>query len=180
MYQLNHQRYNFYWSVLTPDEYGRRKAEQAKEEARQRALDARTVDQFLPGNQQSEVDHHLQSQNSHTGDYGDLSWRDASDGGQFSFTLSVDPSAPMDLQCTYWGGEVGARAFDILINDTQIATQTLLNNKPGEFFDVLYPIPAALTQGKSSVTVKFQAKPGQTAGGLFGCRMMKRLADTTT
>ncbi|MDQ2686856.1 MAG: glycoside hydrolase family 127 protein [Armatimonadota bacterium] len=176
MYQLNHQRLNFYWSVLTPDEYAQRKAEQAKEDAQQRALDARTVDQFLPGNQQSEVDHHLQSQNSHTGDYGSLSWRDAADGGHFSFTLSVDPNAPMDLQCTYWGGEVGARTFDILIDDAKIATQTLLNNKPGELFEVIYPLPAALTQGKSSVTVKFQAAPGKMAGGLFGCRMMKHTA----
>ena len=54
-----------------------------------------------------------------------------------------------------------------------IATQKLEQNRPNEFFDVSYPVPVELTRGKGKVTVRFQAKPGKWAGGLFGVRMVK-------
>jgi hypothetical protein len=34
-------------------------------------------------------------------------------------------------------------------------------------------LPAHVTQGKAKVTVKFQAHPGKTAGGVFGCAILK-------
>ena len=172
-YRTHHQRYNLYWSVYSPDEWARQKAALADEQRARAALDARTVDEFRPGEQQSEVDHQLLSDNSRTGDAQDRHWRDAA-GGWFSFVLKVDPSAAMELACTYWGGEVGARTFDILVNDAVVGTQTLNSQHPGQFFDVVYPIPAALMQGKQAVTVKFQAKPANIAGGLFGCRTLRR------
>ena len=78
----------------------------------------------------------------------------------------------MTLRCTYWAPDVG-REFDILVNGEKIATQTLpLIGKDG-FSDEDYPIPTQLIQGKDKVTVKFQAHPGSTAGGVFGVLMMK-------
>ncbi len=173
MYRAHHERYNVYWSVYSPEQWEQRKAELDAEAAKQRALDLRTVDEFLPGNQQSEVDHHLQSQNSNTG-YFNKNWRDASQGGWFSFTMKVDPSHPLELLCTYWGSDAGNRAFDILVDGVSIGTQVLENNRPGVFFDVAYDIPAALVAGKSSVTVELKAKPGAMAGGLFGCRLLRK------
>ena len=52
-------------------------------------------------------------------------------------------------------------------------TQSLNNNKPGEFFDVEYPIPADLLKGKEKITVKFQAHPDNTAGGVFEVATLK-------
>jgi len=169
IYRLNHQRLNIYWSVYTPEDY---KARVTDVEEKQRALDARTSDRFLPGGQQSEVDHNLQSQGSTTGIYNGQPWRDARDGGQFSFTLKLTGEGPYTLDCTYWGSETGARVFDIAVDQTTIATQALNNNQPDEFFDVEYKIPVELTLGKASITVTFHAKPGQMAGGLFGCRLL--------
>lgn len=137
------------------------------------ALDARTADRLLPGDAASETAHHLQGKDAHTGVFNDRAWRDAENGGEFSFTLKTSGPGPYTLHCTYWGGEVGARTFDILVDNTKIATQTLDSNAPGAFFDVDYPLPAALTQGKSAITVIFQAHPGQFAGGLFGCRLLR-------
>jgi hypothetical protein len=34
-------------------------------------------------------------------------------------------------------------------------------------------LPKELTEGKASVTVKFQAHPGQMAGGVFDCAIRK-------
>jgi hypothetical protein len=47
------------------------------------------------------------------------------------------------------------------------------NNQPGEFFDVAFPLAPELTRGKSSVTVKFAAHPGNFAGGVFGLRVVR-------
>jgi len=69
-----------------------------------------------PGEQQPEHDHNLLSEKSYTGDGPDGSghWRDAREGGWFSFDLKTLPDAPQDLVCTYWGSEEGNRAFDVL------------------------------------------------------------------
>jgi hypothetical protein len=89
------------------------------------------------------------------------------------FGMKVDPVLTNVLVCTWWGGETGARNFDILIDGTKIASQTLLNNEPGKFWEAVYPIPADLTRGQSKITVKLQAQPGNFAGGLFGCRTLR-------
>ena len=166
LYRLNHERYNLYWSVYTPEEFAQHQAAEA-------AQDALTLDRFLPGSRQSDLEHGLQSRGSHTGVLDGASWRDATDGGEFSFTLKGDPAAPLVLRCTYWGGDSGGREFDLLVNGTVVATQKLNNNKPGQFFDVDSPLPATLTRGKSSLTITLRAKPGRIAGGLFACRLMR-------
>ncbi len=169
-------RYTVYWDTFTPQAWQRHEADYRAAQERARALEARTVDEMRPGEQQPEHDHHLQSEQSNTGDGpdGHGHWRDARDGGGFSFELKTLPDAPQDLVCTYWGSEEGNRAFDVLIDGTKIATQTLHEDKPGQYFDVVTPIPAELVAGKSKVTVRFQAHPGAMAGGLFGCRVVRR------
>ena len=59
------------------------------------------------------------------------------------------------------------------MNGKKIASQKLLHNRPGEFWDATYAIPAGIASGKDSVTVKFQAQPGNYAGGLFGLRVLR-------
>jgi hypothetical protein len=78
------------------------------------------------------------------------------------------------LQVTYWGSDQGNRVFDILVDGQKLATQTLQNNRPDTFYDELYDIPAALTQGKESVVIRFQAHAGAMAGGIFELRILKR------
>jgi hypothetical protein len=120
----------------------------------------------------------LQTQNSTTGTFNGVQWRDAEKGGYFAFDLKTTPNVPNALVVTYWGSDVSlgasARQFDILVNGVKIGEQTLANSRPGQFFDVTYPIPADVTQGKPTVTVRFQAQPGAIAGGVFGARLVSR------
>ncbi|HQE82041.1 MAG TPA: hypothetical protein PLM14_03510, partial [Candidatus Hydrogenedentes bacterium] len=71
-----------------------------------------------------------------------------------------------------WGSE-NQRAFDVLVDDAKIAEQRLHNDKPGEFFELAYPLPLELTRGKESVTVTFKAHPDNIAGGVFGLRTLR-------
>jgi hypothetical protein len=65
------------------------------------------------------------------------------------------------------------RVFDILVDGTPVATQKLDRQKPGEFVEVAYKIPSSLAAGKERVTVKFQAHPGNIAGGVFDIRLLR-------
>ncbi|RYX86236.1 hypothetical protein EON83_03160 [bacterium] len=172
--RAHHMRYNVYWNTMSPTEFREQQTKLAAEQARKRDLEARTLDEFRPNEQQSEKDHALKSEKSNSGNFGDTAWRDARDGGFFEFDLKTQPDTAQQLVVTYWGSDGGNRDFDILVNGQKIATQSLNSDKPNEFFDVIYPIPAELTQGKSKITVRFQAHAGASAGGIFGARTLKQ------
>jgi hypothetical protein len=97
-------------------------------------------------------------------------------GGMMSFVMKVDPARPMSLYCTYWGNESDQlpRHFDILVGDKLVATQKLLFNDPGKFFDVEYRIPSRLTAGQTNVIVAFQAYPLKAAGPVYAVQMLRR------
>jgi DUF1680 family protein len=166
--QTHHQRYSVYWKLMTP-------AAWQQMVTNLEAADARAVDFVSIGDPASESAHGLLNSNSYSGSFSGRNWRDARGGGWFSYALHTLTNQPMTLDVTYWGSDSGGRIFDILINGQIIATQTLTNNDPGLFFDVLYPIPVNLTTKQSSVTARFQAHAGATAGGIFGLQMMTAL-----
>ncbi len=172
-YQMHRQRYSVYWNLLSEDTWQKQKAELAVAEAKRIAEEARTVDIVRPGEQQSEIDHHVQGEKSDPLEALGRKLRHAFDGGWFSYDLKVDSAASNQLVCTWWGDETGERNFDILVDGVKIASQKLLHNQPGNFWDATYPIPAELTKGKEKITVKFSAQPDNYAGGIFGLRVMK-------
>ncbi len=170
-HRLFGQRYSVYWRIVRE---GSEKHRQilAEQEARRARL-ARTVDAVEIGVRTSEQEHGLEGENTQAGFHRGRNWRHASRGGWFSYALAVLPDVPMTLSCTYWGSDSGARTFDVLVDGEKVATQKLDRDKPDEFFEVEYPIRPELTRGKKQVTVKFQAHPGNMAGGVFGCEMLK-------
>jgi DUF1680 family protein len=173
-HRLHDRRYSVYLDLFSQAEWTRREAELRADQEREQQLAARTIDTLRIGEMQPERDHQLQGDKTSAGEALGRKWRHAVAGGWFSFEMQVDPAKPNELLCTYWGGETGRRNFDILVDGTKIGTQTLLNNQPGRFFDVSYPLPETLTKGRQKVTVKFQAHPGNWAGGLFGARILRQ------
>ena len=167
------RHYVVYWDLLTAAQWQAKQDEYAAELAKQKALDARTVDRVRLGERGDERSHGLQGENTASGDFGGRTWRHATDGGWFSYTLKVLADEPQELLVTYWGSDSGGREFDILVDGRKIAAQKLENNKPGRFYDEMYPLAKQVTQGKTSVVVKFKAQPGKTAGGIFGCAILK-------
>jgi DUF1680 family protein len=171
-YKMVDRNYAVYWDVFTADQWQAKQAEVRAELERQREMEARRVDAVHPGEEQSERDHGFAGERTYAGDFGDRKWRDARDGGWFSYTFQVLPGAPQELNCTYWGSDVG-RAFDILMDGVTIATQRLNNSRPNTLFDVTYPIPPELIRDKARITVRFQAPARGMAGGVFGCQVLK-------
>jgi hypothetical protein len=172
-YRMHHKRYAVYWDIFSSEQWLTRESDYKAELASERALEAITVDVAQPGEMQPERDHNMQGERTITGEHQGRKWRHASNGW-FSFDLKVMPDKALALICSYWGGETGPRTFDILVDGVLVATQSLQNDKPGSFFDVTYPIPEDLTRGKQKITVRFQARPDNTAGGLYGLRLVQR------
>lgn len=194
-YKIFGWRYAIYWDIYSKNEWKvfeeKLKAEQLQEKAKQESIQARMVDRVKIGDSTLESEHNYHSKNIRRGTFLGRSWIEANswlkekeptwikDGKEeeaswFSYDLKVLPEESMSLLCTYWGGDAQRRVFDILIDGSVIATQSLERNKLNEFFDVEYPIVAELTRGKSKITVKFVPKYMYLAGSVFGCGTLIR------
>lgn len=136
-------------------------------------LQRNAIDFVLTGDQKSDKEHKPE------GDFRDgrFNERTYRHGRQFSWLLEVSTEKPSDLVVTYWGGDVN-RVFDVLVNDTVVATQKLQKEKPDEFFEARYPIPFEMIQGKTDaggqkvnkVRIGFKTRNADVAGGVFGIR----------
>ncbi|MBW3128153.1 glycoside hydrolase family 127 protein [Hymenobacter profundi] len=170
-YQIQDARYMVYWPVTTPEGLAARKEEIRRRDAEKRALEARTIDQVTPGEQQPESDHNFQSDRSETGIHSNRHWRHAA--GWFSYQLRNPNRAARALRVTYSGGDRN-RQFTILVNGAPLTQVTLTGNQKSDFYDVEYALPESLRRANAptTLTVKFEAAAGSTAGGVYDVRLL--------
>lgn len=168
-YSQYERRSAVYFRRFTEDAWKTEEAAFLAEQAHLKDISARSVDVMHLGEMQPERDHNLTSEISYPVAYRNRNGRDARSGGFFEFDMKVR-SGPLILQATYWGEE-RKRQFDILVDGVKIATQSLEADHPGKFFDVEYPVPEALTHGKTKVRVRFAPPERNTAGPVFGVRL---------
>lgn len=132
----------------------------------QEELEAREVDRYTPSLPEKDTKRNFLGESTETAVAGDHVYRHAIKNGWFSMEIWVDPETANDLVMTYYGGDSGARAFDILVDGTKIGSQELNNQHPDQFMDVTYPIPLKLTQGKQKVRLRLQATK-EIVGGVW-------------
>ena len=130
----------------------------------------RTIDKVVVANHESEQAHNLKGERTRC-DSG-MGWRDATDGGWFSYDLKCERKGAQQLVLTYHSTDGGNRTFDILVNGEKIATRTLSAENYDVLFDVAYDIPAHLLRS-GRLTVKIDAHEGHIAGGVFGCKVCR-------
>lgn len=165
--------YSVYWDVFTPDEWTMQQKVYEEEKEKQKELENRTTDVLRVGEMQPERDHDFVSEKSVTGDGEGRKWRMAGEGGYFSFTMKTDLTELNSLICTYWGMDNRGKTFDILVNGVKIATEDLNKFRANKFYNIGYPIPKEITAGKTSVIVKIVPKQHNSAGPIYGIRMVK-------
>ncbi|WJS93830.1 glycoside hydrolase family 127 protein [Flavobacterium johnsoniae] len=173
LYSITNNRYMVYWDKFSTDEWKIQKEVFEKQRLEEEALEARTLDHLRIGEMQPERDHQFEGKNTFTGEFQNMRWRDARDGGYFSFIMNTKNSAEANLICTYFGSDGGKRSFRILVDNVEIAKEVLKAKKPNSFYDETYKIPSNLLKNKSQITIQFAADPENTAGGLFDCRLVK-------
>lgn len=170
-YTIHDARYMLYWRYATPHQLegikeGLRKSEEAK-----LALEAITVDQVAPGEQQPESDHNFKGERTETGVHLDRHWRSAS--GWFSYDLRNLNKEARKLRITY-SGQDRSRSFYIYVNNVLLKAVELKGSEGDKFFDVEYELPAEIVNTPSALlTVKFVAHEGSIAGGVYYVRLLK-------
>lgn len=142
----------------------------AEREARARALDARSIDVVVLGDEASERAHALTSSISYAVTYRGRPGRDARTGGHVEFETRVRPG-PLVLRATYWGEERNRR-FHLVVNGTRVASERLDGDRGAEFVDVEYAVPADVKSDRGRVAIRIEPEPGYTAGPLFGFRVL--------
>lgn len=179
-YKIHDARYMMYWLTLSQNQAKNMLDSIANVEKAALELELRTVDKVAPGEQQPEVDHKFTSSNSYTGNYMNEFWRDARNGGFISYSLLTKRKSNLSLMVRYWGNETGSRTFDIFIDGVKLTTENVVGKwNANEFKNVEYPIPNSMTDGKDTITVKFQAiNTSNIVGGLFYVRLLMPLSET--
>lgn len=173
-YSIHDARYMMYWMQLSNNDYQDVLDSIAHAESETLAIEGRTIDKVQPGQQQPESDHYMETSNSFSGTHKDEFWRDARNGGFFSYKMKTDKESKLSLMLKYWGNESGNRTFDILIDDEKLATENLSGTwNVSEFKTVEYEIPNRMIEGKKSIRVKIQAHTNHVAGGVFHIRLLK-------
>ncbi len=174
-YTIHDTRYMLYWMALTPGQYTAYLDSLSGIEKKKLAIHGRTIDHIQVGEQQPEADHLVKHENSHTGHQPDAAWRDARNGGFFSYVLSTGNEKKLSLLIRYWGAEWGNRKFDIYIDDEKWLTEDNTGRwNQSAFKDIEYAIPEKLVQNKKEFRLVFRALPGNTAGAVYDIRLLRQ------
>jgi DUF1680 family protein len=170
-FQVHDARYMLYWPVSTPEKLEARNKALREEEKAKMELEASTIDQVAPGEQQPESDHNYKGEKTESGVHQDRHWRHAS--GWFSYDLRDPNKEARKLRVTYFGQDKD-RDFDIYINDQLLKTVKLDGSKGDTFFDVDYELPEQIINKlTNNLNVKFVAHKGSVAGGVYYIRLLK-------
>src|SRR5690606_36588412 len=179
--RVHDARYMAYWRTATPAQYPAVLAAIEATERERQALDARTLDQVQPGEQQPEVDHQYEGRDSATGSLLGRAWRDAS--GSFSYRLQarrgMATGSPLLLQLVLFGGDWNV-STDVEVEGRMLATIDTLKPGPDDMDTRQIALPAELASAALSrgIRVRFVARDGQRTPRLFGLRLL--VADAST
>lgn len=173
-YQLPRRKYAIYWDMFTPEEWKKKSEAYSAAQEKQKKLEAATVAFAQPGQMQTERDFNQQGEDSSPmrleGRYGRRGTR------WFSFDLPVEAGHPMVLMVTFSNDARRKGSFDILVAGKKVGEQATERRSPEQdvrFFEVEYPIPSELIQGKQKATVRFEASAGNDIPGVFGIRIVR-------
>ncbi|MBD8531064.1 MULTISPECIES: glycoside hydrolase family 127 protein [unclassified Massilia] len=170
-FRLHDSRYTMVWQQSTPAKFERLQAENAAREAERLALDAITIDQVAPGEQQPESDHFFKGEGSEAGVTQGRHWRHAK--GWFSYELKDPQRAARVLRLTFARADAGRR-FKLLVDDTPLAAVELAAGEGETLYTRDFPLPPDMARrADGSMTVKFEAAPGSRAGALYGLRLLR-------
>jgi len=174
-YKIHDSRYMMYWLALSNSGYKAYTDSLASIEKEKLALEKHTIDQVATGEQQPETDHVLQLEKSNKGNNLNEFFREARDGGYFSYDLATKSETNLSLLIRYWGAEWGNRKFDIFIDDEKLVSEDNTGKwNQSMFKDVVYPISDSMLIGKTHVRVKFQSLPESTAGAVYYLRLIRK------
>ncbi|WP_238655313.1 beta-L-arabinofuranosidase domain-containing protein [Paenibacillus piscarius] len=167
-YKQHEERYGIYWRLVEADS-AELQEHILQGKLRQRVEDA-TLDSLPVGNDQYELEHGIEGENTSVATWDGYNIRKAEQGGWFSYRMKVAPRSDNYLSVTYFSGNNG-REIEIYVDGEQIASETLHTDQARSFYGRRYLISAGAVGSKTEVTVKFVI-PGRENGIFDLLRMM--------
>lgn len=167
-YKQHQERYGIYWRLVEADS-AELQEHILQSKLRQRVEDA-TLDSLPVGNDQYELEHGIEGENTSVATWDGYNIRKAEQGGWFSYRMKVAPRTDNYLSVTYFSGNNG-REIEIYVDGEQIANETLHTDQARSFYGRQYLIPAEMAGGKTEVEVRFVI-PGRENGIFDLLRMM--------
>ncbi|GAB3458159.1 glycoside hydrolase family 127 protein [Massilia terrae] len=168
-FRLHDSRYMLYWQQTTSSGLVRIMAENREREAARLALDAQTIDQVAPGEQQPESDHFFKGDESRAGLTQGRHWREAK--GWFSYDLTDRKREAKTLRLEFARADKG-REFDILVNGQLLQSVRLDGEAAEEVYAREFALPAGL-RADGKLVVSLRARPGSSTARLFGLRLLR-------
>lgn len=175
-FNLHDSRYAIYFLSLSRSGYNSMLEKIKTEEAAMLALDRRTIDKVTPAEQQPEVDHRMQQENSMGGNLDNKPYRTVRRGGSFSYELATGSESDLTLCVGYWDSEESRmpRSMEILIDGKIFITEAEFpTGNDNRIVRKEYRIPAELVAGKEFVRIGFRAAEGGMAARVFDVRILK-------
>lgn len=172
-FRVHDARYMMYWRLATPQQYDEVVKQIKAQEQATLILEQHTLDMVTAGEQQPEMDHAFQGEQTEVGDLEGRRWRDS--GAWFSYELRTKPDVAVDLLITY-AAQDRRRRFEILVNEESIATVNLTVARRSEeaFAEARYSIdPEIVAKADGGpLTVKFQAEPNFRTARIVEVRLI--------
>lgn len=174
--QVHDARYVVYWRTATASAYPALLRRIEDDERQRQALEDRTLDHVAPGEQQPEVEHQYQGEDSNTGIRMGRHWRDT--GQWMSYRLKArdgtDPAAALELLLTFHGGDRND-GFELLVDGRSLETIRLQGGANDTFVEHRIVLPRDLARAavRRGITVKLVASAGRRTSGLFDLHLLR-------
>jgi DUF1680 family protein len=171
LFRTHDARYMVYWRTATPEAYPAVLEQIEAQERKRLALEARTLDRVTPGEQQPEVEHAFSGEDTAAGYHLGRHYRDT--GRFIAYRLKAPASdRALELSLTFSGADRND-GFKLLVNERELATIRLDGQRPDEFVDLAFPLPADVSSAAANgLTVKLVAGAQRTSR-LFGIRLLQ-------
>ncbi|SEU20467.1 beta-L-arabinofuranosidase domain-containing protein [Paenibacillus sp. NFR01] len=151
-YKQHQERYGIYWRFLAPG--SSELQAHLDRSAREQRLREATLDSVQVGNDQYELEHQVQGERTYAGTWEGQNGRRAEAGGWFSYALKVLPEGETTLAATF-GTVWDSGVLELRVDGRTLATEAFEGSWRRNFREVLYPLPAEWTEGRTAVTVSF-------------------------
>jgi DUF1680 family protein/beta-xylosidase len=161
-FRVHDARYMMYWRLASEADYAQVVAELKASETARLALDTRTVDLVMPGEQQPEVEHDFTGGDSWSGNSFGRSFRAANDW--FGYALNADAESALELQLTHWGNAWQPASYTVEINGQPIGTIEISGKDGERFIAKTLPVPVSAVGSTMKLTFRgTEASPGVPA-----------------
>jgi hypothetical protein len=170
-YRTHRRIYTGYWDLLTHAENVERLEAIEAEGERVRRLEAATIVYLAP------TDATIERAHNQRGAETSIVRTDGRPGRRatrwFSYDLPLPGPTPSALVVTYNRDNRRARSFEILVDGQRLAEEKFPFDSESRFFDREYALPASLIEGKSHITIRFQATGTNEIAPVYGLRVIR-------